>query len=502
MRQLRIVHLSDLHSGRNRTLPVDPRDAVEGYRPLEELIIGDLSDTWTGEMWPPGNGAGSPLLAVVTGDLTDTAKASEFRTTNTFLNAIAATPVLGQAIGVKNVFVVPGNHDVVFTAEEPSDRWAPYCTFYGQLFRNERPVVPPDLARDLTQVHDRSADGFVVAEINSCYYVQKGTFDENRGNVDMAAIERLRKQLEAIPESSRRASIRIALLHHHPVLFPALVEPGRGYDAVANSHYLLKLLREFGFHLVLHGHKHHPHFLTYDPDSAWAEREVPAMVVAAGGSAASRELPVGARACNTYNVFTVKWHPEIEMGRIRMVTRGLIATDGSGEMEPGRWKWSTLRIVDRLLIQRPRRASHSSVRVHPRASYWAASPNADRDDAEKARQAQYADTHLNMIMCEVLPSLLAGQAYQARVWLVPHTDAEGRPRRGWIRPVRVQWSAGPFFDMVECLPEDPRGGSALSLFSAAFDYWGPMLIQAQIFFKDEPSAYAYTYAGFPEIPGS
>ena len=278
MKQLRIIHLSDVHFGKSHRCAPPDRGASAGYPTLVELLQRDLNgDTWNDEIWLPRDEVDSPLLLMITGDLTQGAATAEFEDARKFVDGLTGKVVMRRQIGKKDTFVVPGNHDVTYTEANPTGRFGPYCAFYNQLFEACRTPALAHAAQELTQVHDRSSDGFIVAEINSCLYVQRDDDRErNRGHVDMQAIARLRRQLESIPQPFLQASVRIALLHHHPVLFPALLEPERGYDAVANSHYLLKLLRDFGFQLVLHGHKHYPHVLTYDPDSAWADHEAPA----------------------------------------------------------------------------------------------------------------------------------------------------------------------------------------------------------------------------------
>ena len=49
------------------------------------------------------------------------------------------------------------------------------------------------------------------------------------------------------------------MVHHHPILLPTLAEPGRGYDAINGAQHLLTMLHRYGFHVLLHGHKHYPH---------------------------------------------------------------------------------------------------------------------------------------------------------------------------------------------------------------------------------------------------
>ena len=172
--------------------------------------------------------------------------------------------------------------------------------------------------------------------------------------------------------------------------------------------------------------------------------------------------------------------------------------DGAGELTPDQWQWITLRVTDRTLLQGSVRAERRRGTIVGRKTYWVSERDASRDVAETARKQQYEETHLNMVMSEVLPSLRAGQAYSVRVWIAPHMDEVGNPKPGWLLPKRVRWTAGPNFDVVECDREasgDYTPGTAM--FEAGFDYWAPMVVQAQMFFDDGNVAYGHTYAGFP-----
>lgn len=487
MRQIRILHVSDVHFGRHhRCRPEDPTHSRAGYPSIFELIAKDLSGpVFDHPAWKPGSEKSpNPLLVMLTGDLTETAAPEEFKAAHAFLSQFDGAKILGTALSRRDVFVVPGNHDVTYDADEPETRLAPYANFYTKLFSGVRPGIAPDQAKNLTQVHVDQERGTMVAEINSAYYVKKGTADAQRGNVDMESISRLHTALSSIPITERNRMVRIAIMHHHPVLVPDLVEPGRGYDAVANSSHLLKLLREFGFQLVLHGHKHYPHVFSYDSDSPWHETIPPSMLVAAGGSSSSRELPPGGRRCNSYNLISMKWHPEASQARIRFVTRGLIAEDGGAETAPHLWKWVTLREVDRRLY--PLRDPPSPARPVLTESF--------PKEAEAERKAEYQKTRLNMVVSDVLPSLVPGQAYEVRAWIVPHAEVDGTPKPGWEPPTRVVWSAGEAFGRrQECRREDD------ARFCCGFNYWGPMLVQAEMFFADGRVARAYTYARIPGL---
>lgn len=485
MIQLRILHLSDTHFGpHHRCGPEDHTHSMEGYPSLFELLKRDLNtETFPHPAWRQGGASPNPLIVVFSGDLTEFAKPEEFNAAHLLLSNLVSEEILGTKLTLSNVFVVPGNHDVVYDAENPETRIEHYTSFYSKLYEEFRPPITPDNAVQLSQLRVDNDNGIIVAEINSAHYVQKNTPDEQRGNVDMKVIGNLRKALLDIPEKQRIRSVRLAVLHHHPVLVPRLVEPGRGYDAVANSHHLLTLLRDFGFHLVLHGHKHYPHVFSYDTDSAWSGEQAPAMLVVGGGSAASRQLPSGQERCNSYNLVALKWHHAAGEARVRIMTRGLVTEDGGGEAAPDLWRWKTLRNIDRRLDQRHELPA-------PIAPSRRTPINAE---AEAKRAEVYSATHRNMVVSEVLPSLVPGQAYEVRAWVVPNVDRDGRAKSGWVAPERVCWSAGEYFPRKEIArQDDPR-------FCCAFNYWGSMLLQAEMFFTDGTRGFGYTYARIPDF---
>ena len=75
------------------------------------------------------------------------------------------------------------------------------------------------------------------------------------------------------------------------MLIPGLAETEKGYDAVENAGYLLTQLRNFGFHLILHGHKHTPYHFSEDSYTAFRQDRRPPILIVAGGSASSTQLP-------------------------------------------------------------------------------------------------------------------------------------------------------------------------------------------------------------------
>lgn len=481
--QIRILHLSDIHFGKKHNcLPPDSSGSSAGVSRLEDLLCEDLTNgEWAHHLWGTSKEEKltSPLIVAITGDITQEATGPEYSRAYHFLSAIIRTKLLSTSVPINNCFIVPGNHDVHFDEKTIEERFKSYCTFYNKLFNKKRKFIQPHEAKSLTQVHIRDNLKLCVIEINSCLYVEKETIDESRGQVDLESIAELRKELQRKKRKIKNY-LKIALIHHHPILIPTFVEPGRGYDAVLNSGSLLRLLRDEGVHLILHGHKHYPQVFTYDPESAWSlDSNIPQLVVA-GGSCGSRELPHGKMSCNTYNLLTLKWDPSVKYARIHVITRGLIRLGDEGPLDPDQWKWKTIRLFDKVLgpfktIPEPnfaKRIKRSKKKKN------------DLDDIK--RSDCYEMLRYNMPVAELMPSLLPGQAYEVRVWLEPHK------RKHKEYPVKVTWSSGPWFDRKLC------DISASPDFSANFHYWGPMLIQAELEFEDGNKEYGYVYARLPE----
>jgi len=408
----------------------------------------------------------------------ETGSYEEFEDAGTFIKGLSESTILGQQRGIDSIFAVPGNHDLLFDTKDKRKRWQQWMDFHQRTFGRQYTGDPDSIPH----VIDRAEDlGVIVLCLNSAMHVQKATPDEQRGRLDMKQLKLVKNALKEIPLDRLHASIRIALLHHHPILIPPLAEPKRGYDAVHNSGHLLQILREYGFQLVLHGHKHNAFTFTDDVKPAFQQIDPRPIFVAAGGSAGSTELPSGPQITNSYNRVTVKWHPNAQQTRVRVETRVLERFDRSGqELLPTEWEWLSGPFDDRNFYGGRRAPS-------PRAPLEETTEVADDD-----RKACYENTRGNFPVVEVMPSLEPGQAYEARLWIVHHAQPEpGTIKEDLTKPTLVKWSAGKRFRVQTVRAEDDPN------FCIAYDYWGPMLVKADIHFKDKYQATAFVYARMP-----
>ncbi len=413
------------------------------------------------------------VIVAITGDLTEKALDTEFADAEAFIQGCSRATITGWPMTTADLFFVPGNHDLEWAEQTATGRWLGFSNLCSKLRQS---WVDPAKPENLTRIVDQSAEGLIVAEINSAAYIQKDT--ENRGQVDQRAITSLRDQLEQIDPTARHEAIKVALVHHHPVQLPGLAEANEGYSALVNSNSLLERLREYGFHIVLHGHKHVPFTFWYDPACAWVSNDAYPLMVVAGGTAGSRETPGVPGATNTYNLITLRWDPVLKRVRIHVETRGLVRTSANNApLDPEDWCWRTLRSSDR----------HFDLARHgmpgEKGSTRKATPE-EIAELEPPRQLAIHGARRNYPVIDVLPSLDPAQGNEARVRI------EGQDGRDQYEPPDyVEWWAGPAFENLVTVTrsQDPQ-------FGARFTYWGSTLIQARLHWSKGPPAIVHVFA--------
>ena len=477
-RQIEIIHLSDIHFGEDhRFIPPltseGDRAAGAGIPKLLEKLQEDFE----------GPDTSCPVIFCITGDITTTASYDEFDQAESFINSLAQSRIFGCERGMKSILIVPGNHDVSYTGKSIGERWQRWVEFnnrlYGTAVKRENPWAVSKVCDLIDEF------GVVVLCLNSCIYIEKDKLSEKRGELDDKQLLKIKQELQNIEPSRLDSAIRIALIHHHPVLIPELVEKDRGYDAVVQADKLLTILHQFGFHLLLHGHKHYPLTFLEDINVGFLENDDQPIMVVAGGSVGSTGLPDHPKKSNCYNRITVKWHPAAGQTRIRIVTRGLSLYEGTTKRLPGEWEWQTIKEEDKSFYKwKPYPA--------PQFETFEGALNHDGPNRDAKRRAIYKGNRGNMPVVEVMPSLQPGMAYEARCWIVRHPPFD-QPENV---PEEVTWSAGPRFPTYTIRKQnDPN-------FCGVFDYWGPMIIEGILKFANEERVAVYIYARMPSKYGA
>ena len=265
----RIAHIADLHFGAE-----EPAVAAG--------LCSDLA-------------AVDPHLAVVTGDLTQRARRSEFAAARDFLASITAPQL-----------VVPGNHDIPLYNVVARFGW-PLAKYRRFISANLTPsFADAELA---------------VAGVNTA---RSNTWKD--GRISEADIEWLRGFYTHQPPRAFRI-----LAAHHPFI-PPTRDPSAAL--VGRSQAALAMLSACGCHLVLAGHLHLAYARDVRPHHVEAQRSI--LVVQAGTAISHRRRG----EANAYNLLTIdQSHLRLE---VRTWNGREFTASGGMEYEYGASGWTAL----------------------------------------------------------------------------------------------------------------------------------------------------------------
>jgi 3',5'-cyclic AMP phosphodiesterase CpdA len=189
-----VAHLSDLHFGR-----IDPA-LLQPLRATLDSI--------------------APDVLVVSGDLTQRARASQFRAARAYLDTLPGAPV-----------IVPGNHDVPL--------YNVLARFLAPL-RNYRRIVSEDVEPVFID------DEVAIIGVNTARSL---TF--KGGRINEAQVARVRALICELPERVTKI-----LVTHHPFDVPADAEQDQ---VVGRARMALARLADCGADVLLSGHLHESH---------------------------------------------------------------------------------------------------------------------------------------------------------------------------------------------------------------------------------------------------
>lgn len=230
----RIIHLSDLHFG------ADEPAIAEG-------LLRDIERQ-------------SAHLLVVSGDLTQRARGSQFAAAERFLKHIPLPQI-----------VVPGNHDIPLY--HVIARWlTPLDNYRRFINRNVEPTfVDAELA---------------VAGVNTA---RSNTWKD--GRISPQQVERLQQFFTAQSDSACKI-----LIAHHPFIPPAKDANAALVDGGPAA---LRVLEACGCHLILAGHLHLAYSGDVRPHHVEVKRSI--LVIQAGTAISHRRRD----EANAYNVLTI-----------------------------------------------------------------------------------------------------------------------------------------------------------------------------------------------------
>lgn len=240
----RLAHLSDVHFGRIS----HPR--------IVQALIDEV------------NGAGLDLV-VVSGDLTQRARRSEFAEARAMLDAFEPP-----------VIVVPGNHDVRAWWHNPFDRlWRSSRRFRTYISED---VTPQFAVEGLAAFGLNSAHGWTI----------KG------GRIRPEHVE----EMEAFFRRQPPEAFRVLTLHHHLMLLEGLGD----HDISRHARLALEAAQRARVDLVLCGHLHTSHVAPVELAPPARGGEGHRVVIASAGTATSSRGRGVDRDVNFYNWIRVE----------------------------------------------------------------------------------------------------------------------------------------------------------------------------------------------------
>ncbi len=231
-----LAQISDLHFGRVDEALLEPL-----RRALEDV---------------------APDLLVVSGDLTQRAKANEFAAARAYLDTLPGPQI-----------VVPGNHDVPL--------YNVFQRFFSPLGKYRR-IVTDDLE-----------PSFIDGELAVIGVNTARSFTFKGGRINEEQVARVRSRICGLPESTTKV-----LVTHHPFDVPE--GSGEGDQIVGRAKMALEKLANCGADVLLSGHLHESHV------GHTAERYciggLSALVVQAGTAISERTRD----STNAFNVLRVE----------------------------------------------------------------------------------------------------------------------------------------------------------------------------------------------------
>jgi 3',5'-cyclic AMP phosphodiesterase CpdA len=309
-----LVHLSDIHFG----------SKTAGGQSLHRFFDGENSQSLSAHLRDEFDNVSGyfkvdsrRMYLVVSGDLAYRAVKQEFADAKSCLENICQ----GLGISRERVIIVPGNHDVNWTLsqDDRAQRFDHFLRFlfefYGlELCKKKYPLIDWPLGYDnehpeahqIVSIHRDPRHDVLFLGLNSCVYE---THQDHFGFVGEKQMKAIRKLVAGTNVS--RATVKIAVIHHHLHPFPELLEqrdPSETwYDmsTIRDAGFVERALENLGIDFVLHGHKHKPQFReTIVRDSTTETGIAKRLIVCGAGSISCTELE--AEEQNQYQVIELK----------------------------------------------------------------------------------------------------------------------------------------------------------------------------------------------------
>ena len=260
MKRIRLAVISDIHAGDGaRAKDLCPEGSPGRDKKPDDNYIEKFL-----QFLKASNLEADYLL--LPGDVTDRAKPNEVQVASNFIARVCE--VLN--LGLDRVLFVPGNHDVDWSVIDPTDttgvrRAQRYVPIQAEKFCFGAIVAQGEgCVFEAPHFTVWSRPDLLVIGYNSSHHDEPAKF--HHGLLDASHYEEMRAALAKLPAS--REQLRVFLIHHHMRQYDDPTPDSPDASIMVNAEKLQSLLLEFGFDLMVHGHRHLPRFTTHSLNGA------------------------------------------------------------------------------------------------------------------------------------------------------------------------------------------------------------------------------------------
>lgn len=298
MKKLNIAVLSDLHIGNGaRAKDLCP---YENNKAVDDDYLSTFID------FIKDNDIHANYL-IISGDISDKAQPEEFDKASTLITKITKA----LKVPKRNIFFVPGNHDVDWTVLNNSDKTGLRATQKYDPIKFKKWVFSKIIGRGRSSLFESphftiwdSTDILVVGYNSSWHDDPK--LSVHHGLLSNDSLVQLDQHLKMI--NDLESKLKIFLVHHHPIQYSDPLPDTPDFSAMTNSEYLLDILKSYSFDMLIHGHKHSPRFKTMNIDSGF-----PLIILCSGSFSCRLDTRWSGHVNNQFHMIEIHGRDEKEL---------------------------------------------------------------------------------------------------------------------------------------------------------------------------------------------
>ena len=240
---------------------------------------------------------------VIPGNLTTTAKKSEIRLASKVISRIA----LELGVRHKNIFFVPGNHDVSWDSDNSKNNSD--CDRFSHFYDDES-IFERILKRGQNNLLDDqyfsiwSSNNILITAYNSSWNSNR-TASFHRGLIHLDHLNAIKEKLKSIAIDEHM--VKIFLIHHPPISHSTPLPTQPDHRGMVNADFLFRLLNEFSFDLLIHGNSQVPGCYTIGIDG-----NKPIVILSSGSFSSTLDTSLAGILSNQFHLIKLNKNDSIK----------------------------------------------------------------------------------------------------------------------------------------------------------------------------------------------